>query len=188
MLVDLVKKARSHRRFLESDPIPPETLRELVDIARLAPCGGNQQPLRYRIVTGDECAAVFPYIAWAGALKDWEGPAEGERPTGYIAILSSADRNSPPHADMGIAAQTIQLAATDLGYAACMLGAIKRPEIHKALGLPDAWAVNLLVALGRPGETVVIEDLAPGGDTAYYRTPDGIHHVPKRTLDEVLVE
>jgi len=187
MFAQLVKKARSIRRFAESDPIPLAVLRDLVDTARLAPCGGNQQPLRYRIVAGDECAKIFPFIAWAAALKDWDGPAPGERPTGYVVILSSAERKNAPQTDMGIAAQTIQLAAAAQGYGACMLGAIKRPEIHAALGLPDAWAVQLMVALGRPAETVVIEDLAPGADTAYYRTADGIHHVPKRTLDEVLI-
>ena len=136
---------------------------------------------------GADCEKVFPHLAWAAALKDWDGPGPGERPTGYVIILSAAGRGSPPQTDIGIAAQTIQLAATHLGYGACQLGSIKRELIHRDLGIPEEWAGNLVVAVGRPAETVVLEELAPGAPTAYYRTPDGVHHVPKRSLEEVLV-
>ncbi len=187
MFKELVRNARSFRRFREDEPVSLDILRELVDMARLVPCGGNQQPLRYRIVHGNDCARVFPHLAWAAALKDWDGPGPGERPTGYIIILSSAGRKNPPNTDIGIAAQTIQLGATHLGFGACQLGSIKRDLIHRDLGIPNEWAVNLVIAIGKPGETVVIEDLAPGAPTAYFRTSDNVHHVPKRTLDEVLV-
>jgi nitroreductase len=187
MFADLLRQARSFRRFDQTDPIPPQVLTDLVDLARLVPSGANAQPLRYRIVSDEaERAAVFPHTAWAGALRDWPGPAEGERPTGYIAICSAAGKPEPA-TDIGIAGQTIQLAATDLGYGACMLGAIERDMLHAALKLPEDLALRLLLALGRPAETVVLEDLAPGASTAYWRDSDGVHHVPKRTLDEVLL-
>jgi nitroreductase len=187
-MTDLVRKARTIRRFDEADRIPPETLRQLVDTARVVPSGGNLQPLRYRLVSSPaECDAIFAHLAWAGALKDWKGPAAGERPTGYIVVLASAERRDAPATDIGIAGQTIQLAAAALGYGACMMGAIDRPRIHGELGLPDAWAVHLVIALGRPAETVVLEPLPEGGETRYWRTEDGAHHVPKRSLDDVLI-
>jgi len=167
--------------------MPPALVRRLVDIARLVPSGGNQQPLRYRIVTdATERGRVFPYLRWAAALKDWAGPAEGERPTAYIVILSPADK--PSHTDVGIAAQTIQLAATTMGYAACMVGSIDRPAVRHELRLPDDLEIQLIVALGRPGEKIVLEELARGGDVSYWRTPDGVHHVPKRRLEDVLIK
>ncbi len=126
-------------------------------------------------------------VAWAAMLKEWGGPRPGERPTGFVAILAAADRPQAPLTDIGIAAQTIQLAAAELGYGACMMGAIKRDEIHRVLEIPQEWAVHLVVALGRPAETVVLEELLPGSDPRYYRTPDGVHHVPKRRLEDVLV-
>ena len=184
---ELVQRARTIRRFIESDPVPETVLHELVDIARTVPCGGNQQPLRYRIVHGAAVRLLDPLVAWAAALKDWGGPKEGERPTGFIIMLSAADKQQAPQTDIGIAAQTIQLAAAERGYGACMMGSIKRDEIHRVLNIPAEWAVRLAVALGRPAETVVLEDLAPGNDTRYYRTPDGVHHVPKRRLEDVLV-
>ena len=184
---DLVRRARSIRRFVESEPVPEALMREWVDMARLVPSGANQQPLRYRIVPGAEVRALDPLVAWAALLKDWGGPGPGERPAGFIIILSAAGKAQVPSTDIGIAAQTIQLAAAERGYGACMMGSIKRQEIHRALNIPDEWAVQLAIALGRPAETVVLEELPPGGETAYYRSPDGVHHVPKRRLEDVLV-
>lgn len=183
---DLVRKARSCRRYRQNDPVPLALLRNLVDVARLAPSGGNQQPLRYRLISGAApCAALFPFTRWAAALKTWSGPTESERPTGYIVILAPVGRNAG--VDVGIAAQTIQLAATEQGYAVCMLGAIDRAVVHKALGLPADLEVQLLVAVGRQGEAIVLEELPPDGNTVYWRTADGVHHVPKRSLEQVLV-
>ena len=184
MFSELACKARSTRRFDSSQPITEAALKQLVDVARISSCGGNQQPLRYRIVSDPaECAAIFPHIAWAGALKDWDGPAEGERPTGYVTIVSEGE-----HAvDVGIAAQTIQLAAADMGYGCCMLGAIRRPKIAAALGIEHPLTIDLLLALGKPGETIVLEDVAAGSELKYYRDENDVHHVPKLDLDSVLL-
>ena len=184
--IQLVKQARSFRRFVEADPISAGVVRGLVDTARLVPSAANQQPLRYRIVTeGTVRARVFPHLKWAGALKEWGGPKEGERPTGYILMLAEKGKNVA--CDLGIAAQTIQLAATAAGYGACMLGAIDRVGLHQTLSLPANMEVQLVVALGRPGETIVLEDLAPSANPAYWRTPDEVHHVPKRRLEDVII-
>ena len=68
MFADLVRKARTFRRFKESDRIPEDKLRDLVDLVRFVPCGGNSQKLRYMIVSKPEdCAELFPSLAWAGA-------------------------------------------------------------------------------------------------------------------------
>ena len=182
---DLVRKARTIRRFDQSNPINQEDLLTLVDMARISSCGGNIQPLRNRIVfEKDQCDAIFSHVAWAGALKDWAGPAEGEMPTGYIVILAEGN----PAMDAGIAAQTIQLAAAAAGIGVCMMGSINRDEIKAILNLPNRYNIMLLIALGRPRETVVLEEVPAGSDLAYYRTPDGIHHVPKLALDAVLIE
>lgn len=184
--VELVKQARSYRRFIEADPISEHAVRALVDVARFVPSGGNRQPLRYRIVIDpEERRGVFSCLRWAGALKDWSGPKEGERPTGYILILTETGK--PAATDMGIAAQTIQLAATAMGYAACMLGNVDRGIIHKALGLPANLEIQLTIALGRPGEKIILESMPADGNHTYWRSGDQAHHVPKRSLDEVLV-
>ncbi len=184
-LAELVRKARTCRRFGESAPISARELREMVDIARIVPSTGNSQRLRYLIVGNPEgCARLFPKLAWAAALKDWPGPAEGERPTGYIIILSEANDAT----NVGIAAQTIQLAASEAGYGTCMMGAIKREEIKAEFNIPEGMNVHLVLAIGKPAETVVIEPMPADGGTAYWRSEDGVHHVPKRSLEEVVVD
>ncbi len=67
-----------------------------------------------------------------------------------------------------------------------MLGAITRPALRSALSIPEELDIGLVIALGTPAEHVVLEDAAPGASTSYYREADGSHHVPKRTLGEIV--
>ena len=187
----LVRRARTCRRFDESMRVPREFLLELAELAHLAPCGANAQRLRFHVVSGSEdCARVFDELAWAGALKDWSGPAEGERPTGYIAIL--AERAVPiTEVDTGIAAQTMMLAARSATpeVAACMFKAFT-PHAIDAMGLDnDKYELKLIMALGVPAETQVIDaiDSNPDGSINYWRDEAQVHHVPKRSLVDVLV-
>jgi nitroreductase len=183
----LVVKNRSYRRFRQSVAVDEAALRRLVDIARRTASGANRQPLKY-ILIGDaaRAARLFPYLKWAALLKDWGGPAEGERPAAYLIVLCDKDVAPSPGCDHGIACQTILLAAVERGLGGCMLGAIDRDGIRKEFAIPDRFEVLLVVALGVPAERCVLEE-AKGGNVAYYRDAKGIHHVPKRPLDEVIV-
>ena len=183
----LVRQTRSYRRF-KQDPISIETLRELVDLARLSASGANLQPLTYMLSCDAATnAAVFPQTMWAGYLADWPGPAEGERPTAYIIILNDTGVSKSPGCDHGIAAQSIVLGAQEKGIGACMIGSIHREALVQALDIPGRYEVLLIIALGIPGETVVLEDTGPDGSVRYYRDADGVHHVPKRTLDAIIL-
>jgi len=184
---DLVLRNRSYRRFDESKPIGVDTLRELVDLARHVPSAMNRQPLKYLLSCGPRSNdRIFETLAWAGALKEWSGPASGERPTGYIVVLVDRELNPNAATDIGIAAQTILLGATERGLGGCMMGAITRPALRSALSIPEELDIGLVIALGTPAERVVLEDAAPGASTSYYREGDGSHHVPKRTLGEIV--
>ena len=190
----LVRRARTCRRFDESMRVPREFLLELAELAHLAPCGANAQRLRFHVVSGaEDCARVFDELAWAGALKDWSGPAEGERPTGYIAILAERAVPGKPAApitevDTGIAAQTMMLAARSATpeVAACMFKAFT-PHAIDAMGLDnDKYELKLIMAFGVPAETQMI-DSNPDGSINYWRDDAQVHHVPKRPLADVLV-
>lgn len=189
MLKDLVRKNRSYRRFHQDVLVSVETLRQLVNLARLSASANNRQPLKYILVCDPEVnARVFPHTRWAGALKDWPGPPEGERPTAYIVILGDTEIRKGFGCDHGIAAQSIMLGATEGGLGGCMLGALERDGLRAALDIPERHEILLVLALGRPKETVVLEDVGPGGDVTYYRDAEDVHHVPKRTLDELIVQ
>ena len=129
-------------------------------------------------------------------LKDWSGPAEGERPTGYIAILAERAVPGKPAApitevDTGIAAQTMMLAARSATpeVAACMFKAFT-PRAIDAMGLDnDKYELKLIMAFGVPAETQMIDaiDSNPDGSINYWRDDAQVHHVPKRPLADVLV-
>lgn len=188
MLADLVRKNRSYRRFDESVAVEAGTLRELVGLARLSATGGNQQPLKFLLSWRPEMnAKVFPCTLWAAALKDWPGPAEGERPTGYIIILGDTEISKGWGVGHGIAAQSMLLGAVEKGLGGCMIGSVKRDELRATLGIPERFEILLVIALGKPAETVILEDVGADGDTGYYRDDKDRHHVPKRTLDELIV-
>jgi len=188
MIRDLIVKNRSYRRFYEEVPIELETLRQLVDLARLSASAGNLQPLKY-ILSSDpqKNALIFPHLALAGYLKGWSGPYKGERPSAYIIILGDTKISRSFGCDHGIAAQSILLGATEKGLGGCIIGSIKRQELRKALDISSCYEILLVLALGRPREKVVIETVGPNGDIKYWRDSEGLHHVPKRALDELIV-
>lgn len=183
---NLVKANRSYRRFDEKEPISYETMLDLVDTARLTPSAANRQPIRYKIVSDpDACAGVFETLGWAGYLKDWDGPVEGERPTGYIVLVGKTDLNSAH--DEGIIAQTILLNAVRQGFGGCMLLNVKKEELAKKLNVPEGYGIKLVIALGKPVEEVVLDEISAEGDIKYYREPNMVHHVPKIRLEDLLV-
>ena len=187
MIKDLVLKNRSYRRFYQ-DAVKEETLRELVDLARNSASASNRQPLKY-ILSCDPAknAKIFPLIGFAGSLRDWGGPFEGERPTAYIVILLDTDISKNGLGDHAIAAQSILLGATEKGLGGCMHGSAKKPEMMQALNIPAKYEIQLVISLGRPKEKVVLEPLGPEGKTTYYRDAEQTHHVPKRSLDEIII-
>ncbi|WFS64102.1 nitroreductase family protein [Pseudodesulfovibrio thermohalotolerans] len=184
----LVERNRTRRKFDENRPIRADELVELVDLVRFMPSGRNMQPLKY-IVTADpeQCARVFPLLGWAGYLKDWRGPAEGERPTGYIVMLLDRDVADSPGCDHGIACQTLMLGAVDKGYGGCIIATVNRPRLAEIFDLPDRYEILMVLALGVPAQEVVVEPLPSDGSIKYWTGEDGKHHVPKRGLDELLV-
>lgn len=188
MIKDFVLKNRSYRRFYQEVSIELETLRELVGLARLSASALNLQPLKYVLsCEPQKNALIFPHLAWAGYLKDWPGPSEGERPSAYIIILGDTDIYPSFGCDHGIAAQSILLGATEKGLGGCMIASVQTQKLAKALGLPPRYEILLVLALGKPKETVVIETVGPTGDIKYWRDSEGVHHVPKRALDDIIV-
>ena len=184
---DLILANRSYRRFDQKHRISRETLLELVDLARLSASGGNIQPLKYLLSCEPERnGIIFSHLAWAAYLQDWPGPAEGERPTAYIVILGDKEISRSFGCDHGIAAQSIMLGAAERGLGGCMIGSIQREGLRSALKIPQHLDILLVLALGKPAEKVVVET-ATGGKIKYWRDENGVHHVPKRPLDELIL-
>jgi nitroreductase len=189
MLKDLILQNRSYRRFDQQVRVERKTLRELVDLARLSPSAANLQPLKYILSCDPETnSRIFPHLTWAGYLTGWPGPAEGERPSAYIIILGDTEIIRTVGCDHGIAAQSILLGAAERGLGGCMIGSIQRDVLRSELNVPERYTILLVVALGKPAETCVIEPLGREGDIKYWRDSAGVHHVPKRSLDDLILD
>lgn len=187
-LEKLVARNRTYRRFDESFGIEYKTLEQLINLARLSASGSNKQPLKYLLYcTPEECERVFPFTVWAAYLRDWSGPEPGERPSAYIIVLGDTSVSESFGVDHGIAAQSIMLGATDSGLGGCIMGSIRREELRKELGIPLKYEILLILALGKPVEKVVVEDIR-NGDVKYWRDEDKTHHVPKRTINELILK
>ena len=188
MLTELLLKSRCYRRFDESIRMSEEILRELIDATRYCPSAANRQALKYRLVFEEsEANQVFDYLKFAAYLREWSGPAIGERPTAYIVVLGDETISKFSEVDAGIAMQTILLRATELGFGGCILASVQRDKLCELLALDESFHIGYVIALGKPAEISVIDPLGQEGDIKYYRDADGVHHVPKRSLDDLLV-
>jgi nitroreductase len=186
---ELVTKCRSYRRFDGKSPVTEEVLRELVELACYVPSTKNLQPLRYIMVCESaEVAALCACLSWAGYLADWPSPEEGERPPSCIVMLGDLGISDDFAFDSGIAAQTILLGATASGFGGCIFGAIDRAKIRELLRIPEKFSILMVIALGKPAETVVIDQIDEDDSVRYFRDANGIHHVPKRVVDDVLLK
>ena len=191
-LAELVARTRTVRRFREEAPLAPALLEQLVDLARLGGSARNAQSLCYLVVTEPALrAALFPLLAWAGYLPDWPGPAAGERPAAYVVCVLDRERQRGPeseaHFDLGIGTQNLLLGAAERGVMGCRIGAFPAAKVRTLLQLDERYQPLLVVALGEPAETVVLETVGPEGDIRYWHDTDGVHHVPKRPLGDILL-
>lgn len=191
MFLDLVKQARSHRGFRQDRKVTRQELEHLVECARFTPAARNDQVLKYYLAEKTETvAAIQPLTKWAGALAELHLPRKGAEPVAYIVICldgSLAENSAPYQRDVGIVAQTMLLAAAEMGLNGCMIGSFAAGELREKLGLPEAIKPQLLLALGEGTDRIVITDVGEDGSTTYYRDAEDTHYVPKRTLEQLIL-
>ena len=188
MIKDLILKNRSYRRFDAGVALDKATLKELVDLARQSASAANLQPLRYILSwQKPRNSLIFDHLRWAAYLKDWPGPQEHERPTGYIILLAEKDHQFVKF-DAGIACQSMLLAAVEKGLGGCLFASIDREGLSKKMRIPKEYEIILILALGKPVEKVVLDEVADDGDIKYWRDEKKVHHVPKRKLENIIIQ
>ena len=191
MIKDLIKKNRSVRGYDNSRDVTIEELREMVDCARLSASSVNMQPLKYILVnTVDGKARVLKQVSFAAKLSTLKLPHRGSEPMAYIVICQDEQISKSETGflrDVGIVAQSITLAATELGLGACMLGYFSPDKLRQALDLSENLKPLLVISFGKSVEDIRIVDIEEGESTDYYRDEAGIHYVPKRKLDDVII-
>lgn len=189
MLKDILLQNRTCRTFDESRKVTRDELLDMVDCARITPSSMNLQPLSYRLVcTPEELAKVQPLTKWGGALPELNLPPEGHRPTAFIVICQDTEKFGAADKfmkDVGITALAIHLRAAEMGLAGCMIGAFAKGSLKEALALPESVEPLLVIGIGKPDEVREIVPLRDGA-TKYYRE-NGVHKVPKRALEDIVI-
>jgi nitroreductase len=182
---DLAVERRTIRRF-KPEPVPRELLERLVNAARLAPSAANVQPLEFIVVDDARVKAeVFPALKWAAYIVPAGDPGPGEEPAAYVVTLvNSKLREKMFEYDVGAAMENMILAALAEGVGACWLLSIDRDKLRAALGVPEGFRIDSVLALGYPAEEPAAEVM--GESCRYWKDEAGRLHVPKRTLAEVL--
>ncbi len=188
MISELILKNRSYRRFFQDVNILSNDLLEMINNARLSASAKNKQSLKYiisnEVVTN---ALIFPSLMWAAYLPDWNGPEEGERPSAYIIMLNDTAITQNYYCDDGIAAQSILLTAAEKGYGGCIIASVNHKNLREGLSIDESFKIIQVIALGKAKEEVIIEPIDATGNIRYWRDEKQIHHVPKRSLDDIII-
>ena len=191
-ILEQTRDARSVRVFDRSSSAGEENLKYFVSCAGLCPSAANLQPLKYRLCYDeDEVAKVFAHTKWAGYLKDIKLPPESKEPTDFIVICHDTDVcpiTSYSSMDVGIAAQTINLAAREKGFGTCMIGSFDRDAVCDILSLEGNLVPVLVIAIGSPDEAPVICSVDEAHGIKYFRNEEDVHFVPKRSHKEIIIK
>lgn len=188
MIRDLIIKNRSYRRFNSAIKITQQQIESWIELARFSASGRNMQPLKYAICTNELVnAKIFPNVGWAGYLRHWKGPKEGDRPVAYVAVMHDKSLSDKYFCDDGIAMQSILLGAVEDGFGGCMIGSFNKSKVTRILDLPENLEILWLIALGKPEERSIIDD-CKNDEIKYWRDKNELHHVPKRLLNDIIIK
>ena len=183
-LDSLLKKNRSYRGYDQNRVVSEEELKQIVQATSLTASGMNKQRLRYRLVTADEAAKVLPHITLGAALPEEHLPHPGSEPQAFIVVCATEPENKVIDIDLGIAAQSMLLKATEMGLGGIFILNFRGEAIREALELP--LAPIAVIAIGKPAEKIFLLPVEAGADLNYYRK-DGIHYVPKLQVEDLLI-
>jgi hypothetical protein len=136
-------------------------------------------------VLGEEADVVLSHIRLGGALPELHLPFPGTEPRAFIIICSTVEEAKYVDIDLGIVAQSMLLAATEMGLGGICIGAFDHAEVKEALALK--YDPLLVIAIGRPAERIELVEVNKGDNLTYYRK-DGVHYVPKIRVDDLILK
>jgi len=170
-----MKSRRSVRNF-KLDPVSPEDIAKILDVARFAPSGHNDQPVEWLVLANRERVVAFldHVVLWmreemkertelvrtmhlAAVVRAWTKGRDYiclDAPSLVMAHARTSDATTPDM-DPVIATAWCDLAAHALGLGACWAGYITfafryKPELKKVLDIPEDHEVKGALMLGRP--------------------------------------
>lgn len=184
-LLKLLQRNRSHRAYDVSFQVREDQLRRIIEINRYTPSARNQQVLRFRMVLSDEAEKVLPHIRLGAALPELNLPQKGSEPRAFIIICSIVEESRFVDIDLGIAAQSMLLQATEIGLNGICIAAFDKQRIKEQFNLP--YEPLMILAIGRGKDNIVLTEIKANESHNYYRK-DGIHYVPKLSFEELIIK
>ena len=182
----LLHHNRSYRGYDPARTVTEAELQELVKVTALTASGMNRQPLRFRLVTEAEAGKVLPHITLGAALPEEHLPKPGTEPRAFLVICSAVPEDRVVDIDLGFAGQSILLKATEMGLGGIFILNFRKEAVREALGLPlDPVAV---IAIGKPAESVYLQPVTGENPSLRYYRKDGVHFVPKLTLEQLIIK
>ena len=181
----LLHKNRSHRGYDTSYVVSMRQLKTIVSVNDKIPSSKNWQVLRFKLIDAASGGKDFCKLLRLGALlPELHLPLPGTEPQAFIVVCSTVPVNRSVDIDLGIALQSMALKAVEIGLNALIVRAFNPQEIKQVLGL-ELEPIAVL-AVGKGAETIVLDEVPAGSDLSYYRK-DGVHHVPKIRVDDLLL-
>jgi nitroreductase len=149
---DAIRKRCSLKLHLSKRPIEPEKLELVLEAVRLAPSARNLQPWRL-VVVQDE--AMIEELA----SKAFTEPNQVVREASTLIVVCAREQDDVVRDgkayylfDLGLAAENLFLAATDLGLCTHPILSFDESEMRRALAIPEDHRVVLATPLSYPAE------------------------------------
>ena len=186
-LDSLLLKNRSCRGYDHSVPISEDVLRRIVGVNTKIPSARNQQVLRFKLVVDEsEVALINNNIKLGGALPHLNLPFPDTEPIAFIVVTSIVNVDHNVYIDLGISLQSMLLKSVEIGFNGIIIGAFDAKSISKGLGLNNLPLA--VVAIGKSIEKYKIVEVPSNGSLKYYRDENGVHCVPKLSLDDIIIK
>ncbi len=182
-LSEVVRKRRMVRHFT-SEPVAPEVIDRMLDLARHAPSAGFTQGQSFVVVTRPDLKREIARLCGEdeGYVRSGFHPFISEAPVLVVACTSEAayhrryqepDKRRPDgseiewpvpywHMDIGCAVMILLLAAVDEGLAAGFAGSHDLDALRKLLGIPDEVTPVGVIPIGHRAPDVPSPSLKRG--------------------------
>lgn len=184
-LDSLLLRNRSHRGFSQGCVVEMQQLEKIISVNTRVPSARNQQVLRFLPLTASTGAdKVLGHIALGGALPELHLPAEGEEPHAFIVVCTAVPETKFVDIDLGISLQSMSLKAVEMGLNCVTICAFDKAAIRDAFGL--SLEPLAILAVGKGTDNIQLLSIGEEDDHRYYRK-DGVHYVPKLTLDDLVI-
>ncbi|MBR4893180.1 MAG: nitroreductase family protein [Clostridia bacterium] len=183
-IFDIIKRRRTIRSF-KNIPVEREKLKLMVEAGRLAPSGGNLQPVKFIVVDSSKfCDLLFPHLRWAGYTTPYGVPTKEDAPRAYIIVLTDLNIRKDADNDASYAEENIVLLAESMGISSCIIGSVLREEVEKIFNIPDTMKIHTVIALGYPNQESFVFDMEDS--VKYYLDENNNFHVPKRKTEDIV--